>query len=639
MTKAPPVREGGRHERARAFAPHVIVLLAWAILVAALSLSAGPAAAHSDGLKVGVLAPLEGAFAPLGQDALRGYELAAEEHAERIEALGLEALVESTKGTPESATAKALTLLEQGALIVIGPLSGIESIALRDFARSVPEATFINGASATQETTLHAPAENFFRFNPDSMQWIAGLGRYAYEEKGLRSIVTVAEDYSLPHTQLMGFVLDYCALGGRELERHWVSPGARDPTRIAGSVARAEADALFLALSPRMAEGFLRAYGEAGGDAAIVTSSTTLSGHLLAAGDTLRPLVEGAISALPVSASEDNEAWASFTERYRERYPDAGPTPSLFALAYYVNAKALFLALEEIGAAPAEGHAKLRAALAGLRFETPFGGPVSLDANRHAVTGTYIVEVVEGDHDRLEQRTVHVVPDVNQTLGLPRETFLALGPPGRHAPNCAEVAALVAAPATLLAEADDEAEDETPAEEPEADEAPPEEEAFELAAVAPADHPLQQREEYAAMTGTAPSIVPCLSYEDAPAAIAWLGEAFGFTETMVVPGPDDTIAHAQLSFGSGMVMLGSKRDDALALGSPCDLGGVTQSIYVVVDDADAHYARALLNGAEIVRELEDTPYGSRDYSARDPEGHLWHFGTYRPEMGEETASE
>jgi len=623
-------------------------MLAGAILLAGLPPTAGPAAAQSEGLKVGVLVPLEGAFAPLGQDALRGYELAAEEHAERVAALGLEALVESTDGTPGSATAKALVLIEQGARIVIGPLSGIGSIALRDIARSVPEATFINGASATQETTLHAPAANFFRFNPDSMQWIAGLGRYVYEEKGIRSIVTVAEDYSLPHTQLMGFALDYCALGGRELARHWVSPGASDPTRIAESVARAEADALFLALSPRTAEGFLRAYGEAGGKAAIVASSTTLSGRLLNADDALHPLLEGAVSALPVSASEDNEAWSSFTARYRERYPDAGATPSLFALAYYVNARALFLALEEIDGAPAEGHADLRAALAGLRFETPFGGPVSLDANRHAVTGTYIVEVVEGDDDRLEQRTVHVVPEVGQTLGLARETFLALGPPSRHAPNCPEIAAaLGAGPAPLRAEASgempadaDEPEPEADADEAlagegeRADEAP-----LEVAALAPAGHPLLQREEDAAMTGTAPSIVPCLGYEDAPAAIAWLKKAFGFAETLVVPGPEGTVAHAQLSFGSGMVMLGSKRDDALALGSPCDLGGVTQSIYVVVDDADAHYARALLNGAEIVRDLEDTPYGSRDYSARDPEGHLWHFGTYRPEMGDEVASE
>ena len=136
------------------------------------------------------------------------------------------------------------------------------------------------------------------------------------------------------------------------------------------------------------------------------------------------------------------------------------------------------------------------------------------------------------------------------------------------------------------------------------------------------------------MPETGPSIVPCLSYRDAPAAIVWLKEAFGFTEVMVVPGPDDTIAHAQLAFDGGMVMVGSIRDDELQMRTPCDLGGVTQSIYIVVEDADAHYARAVEAGAEIVRELEDTPYGSRDFSARDPEGHLWNFGTYRPAVDE-----
>ena len=122
------------------------------------------------------------------------------------------------------------------------------------------------------------------------------------------------------------------------------------------------------------------------------------------------------------------------------------------------------------------------------------------------------------------------------------------------------------------------------------------------------------------MTETGPAIVPCLSYRDAPAAIAWLKEAFGFTENMIVPGPDGTIAHAQLAFGSGLIMVGSERDDELAMRIPCDLGGITQSIYIVVDDADAHYARAVEAGAEIVRELQDTDYGSRDLLRARPRG-------------------
>ena len=93
----------------------------------------------------------------------------------------------------------------------------------------------------------------------------------------------------------------------------------------------------------------------------------------------------------------------------------------------------------------------------------------------------------------------------------------------------------------------------------------------------------------------------------------------------MVPGEDGTIAHAQLTFGNGMIMLGSAREDEYGtlVKVPGDVGGVqTQSAYVVVDDADAHYARAVEAGAEIVMEIADQDYGGRLYSCRDPEGHL-----------------
>ena len=607
--------------------------MVWALLVGAPLLIGVQANADTETLKVGVLATLEGAFEPLGQDALRGYELAMKEHQESDVERPIEAIIESTDGTPDSVVAKARMLIERGASIVIGPLTGIEGIAIREFAKSVPEVTFINGASAAQDATLRAPAENFFRFNPDSMQWIGGLGRYAYEEKDIHTIVTVSEDYSLPYTQLMGFALDYCEAGGRILSRHWVSPGTSDTTRLAEAVASSEADGLFLALEPRAAGKFLEAYGEAGGQAAVVASSTTLSGSLLRSAGAIRPLLTGAISALPVSESDDNDEWEELTARYRESFPDASPAPGLFALAYYVNTKALLLALEETEGVLGNGHERLREALAELRFDTPFGGPVALDEYRQAVTSTFIVEVAEADDDSLVLETVDVEEEVDQTLGHPRAAFLALGPPSRRNTLC---------PETTIAEAEDEppapaeteADDEEPVDEPPQE---PEEEDVERVE-APAEMLLDQLirmlQKEPAMPDTGPSVVPCLSYRDAPAAIAWLKEAFGFTEVMVVPGPDDTVAHAQLAFDGGMVMVGSIRDDELQMRTPCDLGGVTQSIYIVVEDTDAHYARAVGAGAEIVRELEDTPYGSRDYSARDPEGHLWNFGTYRPSFDE-----
>jgi uncharacterized glyoxalase superfamily protein PhnB len=123
-----------------------------------------------------------------------------------------------------------------------------------------------------------------------------------------------------------------------------------------------------------------------------------------------------------------------------------------------------------------------------------------------------------------------------------------------------------------------------------------------------------------------PNIFPAFRYKDAPAAIEWLARAFGFEKQMVVPTPDGAIAHAQMRFGPGVVMLGSERDEP---GNPW--AAVKQGVAVYVKDVDAHYARAKAAGAEIVRELQDTPYGSRVYSVRDIEGFLWSFGTYHPD--------
>ena len=134
---------------------------------------------------------------------------------------------------------------------------------------------------------------------------------------------------------------------------------------------------------------------------------------------------------------------------------------------------------------------------------------------------------------------------------------------------------------------------------------------------------------------TKATIIPCLRYRDAPKAIEWLCRTFGFEKQLVVPNADGTIAHAQLSFGNGMIMLGSVLEVETEFGrlikQPNEIGGFeTQSAYVVVSDADAIYARAKAAGAEIVIEIKDEDYGGRDFSCRDLEGHLWNIGTYDP---------
>jgi uncharacterized glyoxalase superfamily protein PhnB len=131
---------------------------------------------------------------------------------------------------------------------------------------------------------------------------------------------------------------------------------------------------------------------------------------------------------------------------------------------------------------------------------------------------------------------------------------------------------------------------------------------------------------------TRATVIPCLRYRDAPAAIAWLCRAFGFEKQLEVSGPGGTIAHAQLTFGNGMIMLGSVADSEFGrfMRQPDQAGGETQTPYVIVSDADALYARAKAAGAKIVMEINDEDYGGRGFSCLDPEGHLWNFGTYDP---------
>ena len=124
-------------------------------------------------------------------------------------------------------------------------------------------------------------------------------------------------------------------------------------------------------------------------------------------------------------------------------------------------------------------------------------------------------------------------------------------------------------------------------------------------------------------------MIPAMRYRDAPAAIAWLCKAFGFEERLVVPGDGETIRHAQLTLGNGMIMVGSAQDGEFT-SLPAEVGTVTQSPYIVVHEIDGHYQRAKAAGAEILTEIADQPHGGRLYTARDPEGHVWNFGSYDP---------
>ncbi|MGC5362686.1 VOC family protein [Streptomyces sp. DT24] len=133
------------------------------------------------------------------------------------------------------------------------------------------------------------------------------------------------------------------------------------------------------------------------------------------------------------------------------------------------------------------------------------------------------------------------------------------------------------------------------------------------------------------MTETASGVVtvfPTILYDDAKSAIRTLTEAFGFVAEAVYEGDDGSVLHAELSCGNGRVMLGSKgRGGVFAKAME---GAGPAGVYVVVSAVDAHHARAVEHGVEILMPPTDQDHGSRDYMARDAEGNVWSFGTYTP---------
>ena len=200
-------------------------------LMAATAALLIPAAgtAQDDPIRIGILVALEGAFAEGGADSVRNVEMAMQQADYMAGGRQIELVVAPSDTTPDTAVRQARKLIEQdGVDIILGPLSGSEGIALRDYAKTVPDKTIINGISGALETTWVDPAENFFRFNLDGAQWGAGLGTYVVEEKGWNRVATIAADYSFGYTNFLGFAVDFCRAGGEIVERFWVPLGSSD---------------------------------------------------------------------------------------------------------------------------------------------------------------------------------------------------------------------------------------------------------------------------------------------------------------------------------------------------------------------------------------------------------------------------
>ncbi|WP_218668947.1 ABC transporter substrate-binding protein [Variovorax sp. KK3] len=391
---------------------------------AALAAAAGGAWAQGQPVKIGLLATLEGPFAAGGADGMRGAELAVKQRGGTVAGRKIEIIKASSDAKPDVAVNSTRKLVEQDKVdIMVGPLSGGEGIAVKDYSKTQPQVTFINGGSGAQGATLDSPSPNFYRFNTEGAQWMVGLGKAAIA-KGYKKVMVIAEDYAFPYSQVQGFMTEFCKAGGKVPEKAWVPLGGKDYSSVIAKIPK-DVDALLVVLGGADAVNFLTQYENAGGDKPMLGGSITVSQDVLNYKGKRRESLVGTLSAGPLADAYDGAEWKAFVADYQKTYPvSAGgfPSPSLFAYVYYVNMKAALDGLDAVKGDLSGNQAKYREALQKMTLKTPTGD-VKLDSNRQAIGTTFVTEVVKDDKGNLFNKVHSKVDNIDQLLGMKKEEF------------------------------------------------------------------------------------------------------------------------------------------------------------------------------------------------------------------------
>jgi branched-chain amino acid transport system substrate-binding protein len=397
-------------------------------------------AAAGGTIKVGLLSTLEGPFAVLGEAANQGAKVALLEHGGKLDGTGprdgvtgakaggknIEVVIESSDATPDSAANAARRLVDQNKVdAFVGPLSGDEGLAVKNYMKGKPDVTMLNGSSGAQNLTLRDPIPNLFRFSTDGAQWMAGLGTYAAKDLGYKNVATVAEDYSFPYDQVGGFMTEFCGNGGSVAKRIWVPLGTKDYASYVAQIPKT-VDAVYVALGGADAVNFVKQYDQfTGKKIPIIGGTITVDPSVT---KSLGDRVEGVVSAGPV-AVQDTPEYNKYAELLKKNFPASAP-PGLFDVMYYLEMKALLTGLDEAKGDVAGPDTALRASLSKLSLDSP-QGPVKLDANRQAIGSNYLFKVTKGQSSLLKE-----VPNVTQTLGQPADQYTSQPAFDRTHPSC-----------------------------------------------------------------------------------------------------------------------------------------------------------------------------------------------------------
>jgi len=410
-------------------------------LTVAVALTAIGSANAADKIKIGVTATLEGTYTVLGEDGMRGYELAVKAHNGKAGGKDIETIVGSTDASADSAIRAVKKLVEQDKVdVLMSPLSGAEGIAVKDWSKTQPQITVINASSGALETTYVNPSPTFYRYNLDGAQWQAGLGDYIYNVKHYKKIATVAEDYAFTYTQVFGLVLEYCQAGGQVSKRFWVPLGTKDFASLIPQLLSENVDAIYLGLGGADAVNFLNQYQQAGGNAHLIGGSIMVDQTVLSSKGKAKEALIGTVAASGMADADPSPKWQAFVKAYQQMpkegyFKNAFASPSLSGINYYNAADAIFKALDGVKGDLSDGNKKFREALKNMVLEAP-NGTFTLDENRQAIGPNFVTEVVKDEKGDLVSKVVKLVPSVNQRLGFSKAVFDKIGLPGREVPEC-----------------------------------------------------------------------------------------------------------------------------------------------------------------------------------------------------------
>ena len=383
-------------------------------------------------VKIGILAACEGNYGFAYDPSLAGAELPLIQRGAHLRGAGPAGLDGATiagrkvelffgcgDDTAEKALSETRRLVESvGVDVLIGPTQITEAFAIRDYARRHPHVAFLNGSASGQGVTLEDPAPNFFRFSTDAAQWMAGLGRYAYQQLGWRKAVTVSGTDSFSYTQVAGFVADFCALGGQIVKRIWV------PTPTPPNLAR------YVDRAPDDVDGFLMT-GDTRTTAAFANGVPFLRGNLARklVGGIFTPFAEDAIGPRLAGvvfgggqASYDGVPTPpgplrDFIGRFSKAFPALADTAGFVFPTFYADSmEAVALALEQVHGDLSDGERRFQAALADVQLNAP-NGHIRLDRNRQAIGPSYLSRILPGKKGALHAKTFETVPNVDQSFG------------------------------------------------------------------------------------------------------------------------------------------------------------------------------------------------------------------------------